>query len=25
VPDLDAQYREGFAYIRGALERAGVR
>jgi sugar phosphate isomerase/epimerase len=25
VPDLDAQYREGFAYIRGALERAGAR
>ena len=25
VPDLDAQYREGFAYVRGLLERAGVR
>lgn len=25
VPDLDAQYREGHAYIRGLLERAGVR
>jgi sugar phosphate isomerase/epimerase len=25
VPDLDAQYREGFAYVRGLLERAGIR
>lgn len=25
VPDLDAQYREGYAFIRGQLERVGVR
>lgn len=25
VPDLDAQYREGYAFVRGQLERAGVR
>lgn len=25
VPDLDAQYREGHAFVRGILERAGVR
>jgi sugar phosphate isomerase/epimerase len=24
VPDLDAQYREGLAYVRGLLQRAGV-
>jgi sugar phosphate isomerase/epimerase len=24
VPDLDAQYREGFAFVRGLLQRAGV-